>query len=161
MVAALKNPPLADVADAAYDADVMRLSPAARRGGRLAGRDAKAPALRLSPAHDEAFADEPAGAERRIFPRKVVRGHIQGKRLNHSVSAHRMPFVHFSMEDLSVGGLKAQSEAPLEAGESMVVFFPPEGNLRGWDAYGRVVRCKPRPGTGYEVALEFDPLPAA
>jgi hypothetical protein len=40
------------------------------------------------------------------------------------------------------------------------VFFPPQGASRGWDAYGRVIRCEPS-GMGYRIAVEFDPLPAA
>ena len=101
------------------------------------------------------------GAERRVFPRKDVEGRVMGRRLDHSVDAHRQPAVHLSMRDLSVGGLRAQSQGPLDAGEHVVVFFPPEGALRGWDAYGRVVRCHQKPDGKWEVALEFDPLPAA
>jgi hypothetical protein len=32
--------------------------------------------------------------------------------------------------------------------------------MRGWDAYGRVVRCDAST-FGYRVAVEFDTLPAA
>ena len=101
------------------------------------------------------------GSERRIFPRKDVGGRVMGRRLDHSVTAHREPAVHLSMQDLSVGGLRADAQGPLERGEQVVVFFPPEGALRGWDAYGRVVRCLQKPDGKWEIALEFDPLPAA
>jgi hypothetical protein len=51
-------------------------------------------------------------------------------------------------------------DQPLQKGERLSVFFPPQGVNRGWDAYGRVVRCEPS-ALGYRVAVEFDPLPAA
>ena len=45
-------------------------------------------------------------------------------------------------------------------GEKLVVFFPQQGEMGGWDAMGRVVRCD-QSTLGYRVALEFDPLLAA
>ena len=62
--------------------------------------------------------------------------------------------------DLSLGGMSAVSQIPLNRGERVTFFFPPQGAMRGWDAYGRVVRCDPS-AMGYRVAVEFDPLPAA
>ncbi len=59
------------------------------------------------------------------------------------------------MEDLS-----AITQTPLEKGERVSVFFPPQGINRGWDAYGKVIRCDAST-MGYRVAMEFDPLPAA
>lgn len=100
------------------------------------------------------------GAERRIFPRKEVQGHIQGKRLDHTISARREPFLSFSLRDLSMGGLSAISQSPIQRGERVSVFFPPQGVHRGWDALGRVIRCDPG-GFGYRVAVEFDPMPLA
>jgi hypothetical protein len=101
-----------------------------------------------------------AGSERRMFPRKEVRTRVEGKRLDHSISAHRAPQLNLAMRDLSLGGLSAISQTPLDRGERLTVFFPPQGPNRGWDAYGRVLRCEPS-GFGYRVAVEFDPLPAA
>ena len=54
-----------------------------------------------------------------------------------------MPHVSLSLRDLSFGGLSAMSEQPMEAGERVAVFFPPQGGIRGWDAYGRIIRCDP------------------
>ena len=62
-----------------------------------------------------------------------------------------------ALRDLSVGGLSAISDTPLQAGERVTVFFPPQGLLRGWDAYGRIVRCDSST-FGYRVAVEFDSL---
>jgi hypothetical protein len=65
-----------------------------------------------------------------------------------------------ALRDLSVGGLSALSDTPLAMGERVTVFFPPQGPMRGWDAYGRVVWCSPST-FGYRIAVEFDTLPAA
>ena len=99
-------------------------------------------------------------SERRMFVRKEIRSRIEGRRLDHSVPARQQPNVSFALNDLSLGGLSAHSEQPLGAGERVAVFFPPQGVQRGWDAYGRVIRCKAT-NLGYQVALEFDPIPAA
>lgn len=100
------------------------------------------------------------GAERRMFPRKEVHARVEGRRLDHTIQAHREPQVSLAMRDLSLGGMSALSQTPLARGERITVFFPPQGPSRGWDAYGRVLRCEPS-GMGYRVAVEFDPLPAA
>jgi hypothetical protein len=101
------------------------------------------------------------GAERRMFPRKEVSVRVQGKRLDHSVEARQQPQLSFMLRDVSLGGLAAVSDMPVGRGERITVFFPPEGPARGWDAYGRVIRCEPSQMGGYRVAVAFDPLPAA
>jgi len=100
------------------------------------------------------------GAERRVFPRQEVHARVDGMRLDHTIQAHRQPQLSLALRDLSLGGMSALSQTPLEQGERMSVFFPPQGAKRGWDAYGRVLRCEPST-MGYHVAVEFDPLPAA
>jgi hypothetical protein len=102
----------------------------------------------------------PKGAERRCFPRKEVHVRIEGKRMDHTVHACQQPHVSLALRDLSLGGLSAISDTPMEAGERVTVFFPPQGVMRGWDAYGRIVRCDTST-FGYRVAVEFDTLPAA
>ena len=98
--------------------------------------------------------------ERRNFPRKDIQARVEGKRLDHSIPARQQPHVSLSLRDLSLGGLSAISEMPLGAGERVAVFFPPQGPSRGWDAYGRVIRCDPS-SLGFRIAVEFDPLPMA
>jgi hypothetical protein len=95
-----------------------------------------------------------------MFPRKEIQARVEGKRMDHSIAAHLQPHLSLSLRDLSFGGLSALSQTPLERGERLTVFFPPQGNNRGWDAYGRVLRCEPS-SMGYRIAVEFDPLPAA
>ena len=98
--------------------------------------------------------------ERRVFPRKEVRAQVDGRRLDHTLSALRHPVVKLMLHDLSCGGLCALSDEPVAPGERLTVFVPPNGLTGGWTAYGRVIRCAPS-GMGYRVAVEFDPLPAA
>ncbi len=101
------------------------------------------------------------GAERRMFPRKEVNVRVEGKRLDHTIEARQQPQLSLMLRDVSLGGLAALCHAPLGRGERVTVFFPPEGPARGWDAYGRVIRCEPSPAGGYRLAVAFDPLPAA
>jgi hypothetical protein len=103
---------------------------------------------------------EPTGAERRIFPRKEMQARVQGKRLDHTVTARREPHLNLSLRDVSIGGLSAISQTPVESGERVSVFFPPQGIQRGWDACGRVIRCQPS-SFGYRIAVEFEALPLA
>jgi hypothetical protein len=112
---------------------------------------------------DDARADGTAQdrrLERRMFVRKEVRAEAEARRLDHSLAALRRPALKLALHDLSYGGLCAISDTPIEAGERVSVFIPPNGVSGGWNAYGRVVRCAPS-GMGYRVAVEFDPLPAA
>ena len=102
-----------------------------------------------------------SGAERRMFPRKEVSFRVEGRRLDHAIDARQMPHRSFALKDISIGGLAAISSMPVARGERVTVFFPPEGPARGWDAYGRVIRCEPSPAGGFRVAVAFDPLPAA
>ena len=98
--------------------------------------------------------------DRRMFPRKEIHARVQGQRLDHSIEAHRQPHVSLALRDLSLGGLSALSDVPLNRGERVTIFFPPQGVSRSWDAYGKVLRCEPS-ALGYRLAMEFDSLPAA
>ncbi len=100
------------------------------------------------------------GAERRVFPRKEVNGHVEGRRIDHTITARQNPRVSLTLRDISLGGISALSDTALGHGERISVFFPPQGSRRGWDAYGRIVRCQPS-GMGYRIGVEFDPIPAA
>jgi hypothetical protein len=121
------------------------------------------PPLRLTTDDYAAIACIPPAAEeadRRMFPRKVWRASIEGRRLDHSIPARQQPQLTLDLRDLSVGGLSALTQLPLAKGERLAVFFPAQGIQRGWNACGQVVRCEPT-ALGYRVALQFDPLPAA
>ncbi len=115
-----------------------------------------------APSH--ALTTPKTGAERRIFPRKDVQAEVVGNRVDHSVKARQNPRVKLTLRDLSLGGMSAISDTPVDKGEQLSVYFPPlglqAGTIGGWDAFGRVLRCE-QSGTGYRIAVEFDPLPAA
>jgi|GEM_PF-3516177 len=100
------------------------------------------------------------GAERRVFERKEIHCRVEARRIDHDVTALRSPHLSLAIRDVSFGGLSAITQVPLLQGERVSVFFPPQGINRGWDAYGKVVRCEPS-SFGYRVAMAFDPLPAA
>jgi hypothetical protein len=99
-------------------------------------------------------------SDRRMFPRKEIHATVRGCRHDHTVEARQTPRLNLVLRDLSLGGLSAICDHPLQQGEQLTVFFPQQGTNRGWDAFGRVLRCDPS-GFGYRVAVEFDPLPAA
>src|SRR5687768_17707060 len=88
------------------------------------------------------------GADRRMFPRKQINARIEGRRLDHTIEARQQPQLSLSLRDVSLGGLSAVTDAPIGRGERISVFFPPQGPARGWDAYGRIIRCDPSPA-GY------------
>ncbi len=106
------------------------------------------------------LSEDASWAERRMFPRREIQAQVQGRRTDHSLQARQEPRISLVLRDLSLGGLSAISDHPVSAGEHLTVIFPPLGAQRGWDAFGRVLRCDPS-GLGYRVAVEFDPLPAA
>lgn len=105
-------------------------------------------------------ADQNRDAERRLFTRKEIGGRVEGMRLDNSIEARREPQLSLMLRDLSLGGLSALSQTPIDRGERISVFFPPQGAHSGWDARGRVVRCEPS-SMGYRVAVAFDPVPMA
>lgn len=100
------------------------------------------------------------GEERRVFPRKEIKARVESVRIDHSIPALQQPQLTLALRDLSLGGLSAISDTPLQSGERLTVFFPPQNGRGGWDALGRVLRCAPS-AMGYRVAVEFDPMPAA
>ena len=103
---------------------------------------------------------EAPSSDLRMFERKEQKMIAEGRRLDHSLAAHRAPRLRLAVRDMSVNGMSALCEQPMEKGEHIGLSFPADGGHRAWGAYGRVVRCEPS-ALGYRVAVEFDPLPAA
>src|SRR6266568_4697273 len=99
-------------------------------------------------------------ADLRMFARTEQKMIAEAHRLDHSLIARRQPRLRLAVRDLSVNGMSAISDQPVEKGEHVGVSFPAEGGQRAWGAYGRVVRCEPS-AMGYSLAVEFDPLHAA
>lgn len=86
--------------------------------------------------------------------------HVEARRLDHSLAAHRQPRMSLSVRDISMDGLSAITDQPVVRGEHVGISFPADDGRRSWGAVGRVVRCEPE-DEGYRIAVEFDPLPAA
>ena len=103
---------------------------------------------------------EDRARERRIFPRTESRAQVDGRRVDHSLTARRFPHLNLALRDISMGGFSALAQQPLERGEHLSVTFPATGNAQSWAAHGRVLRCQPS-SVGYRIAVEFDPMPAA
>src|SRR4051812_36892138 len=93
---------------------------------------------------------EPTGAERRVFPRKEIHARVDSRR--ETTEQYQNPHLSLHLRDLSLGGLSAISQIALNKNEGLTVFFPPQGSSRGWDAYGKVIRCEPS-GFGYRIAV--------
>lgn len=126
------------------------------------GRDTEKyqPSLRLGGRDEAMDRNETLVLERRIFGRRRVNVTADARRLDHTVAARREPRVKLMVKDLSLGGLAAVSSTKVECGEFVGVTFPPELGQRGWNAFGRVIRCEAG-DEGYHVAVEFEALPAA
>jgi len=105
-------------------------------------------------------AERPLRIERRVFGRAPAHVRVEARRLANTLSALRRPLVNLHVRDISLGGLSALTEHPIEEGEQLEVYLPSVNGMPPWDAYGRVVRCETSP-LGYRVALEFEPRPAA
>jgi len=101
-----------------------------------------------------------SGAERRMFDRAPSTGEAQAHRLDHTISARRDPRLSMELRDLSISGMAAMTDRPLERGEQLSVTFPKRGISPAWNACGRVVRCEAT-AFGYRVGIEFEPLLAA
>jgi PilZ domain len=102
----------------------------------------------------------PADSDRRLFTRKEDHRQITARRLDHSVEARRNPDLSLAMHDLSVGGVGAITDVPVESGERIAIFVPGDERSMSWHMQGRVVRCESS-GTGYRLGVAFDAMPAA
>ena len=56
------------------------------------------------------------------------------------IATQPSPRLMMALRDLSLGGLSAICDRPVDRGEHLSVTFPASGMLRGWDAFGRVHR---------------------
>lgn len=67
------------------------------------------------------------------------------------------------LANMSQTGIAARSDLPLPLDESVAMFFAPHGPERGFDLYGRIVRCTRHDAGGYDIAVAFnlEPRPAA
>jgi hypothetical protein len=98
--------------------------------------------------------------ERRRAQRRPAAGMVTLLRRSHDSQAYRQRFYAVQLRDLSDTGAGLRTDAPVGLDEPVAVCFPPHGFERGFDMIGHVVRCTPD-GDGYQLAIQFDPRPAA
>ena len=98
--------------------------------------------------------------ERRRAKRHVVGGNVTAIRTDFAEEAHQHRITALQMINMSDTGLGAMCQDEVDLNTPIVVFFPPHGAERGFDAYGHVVRCEPREH-GHELGIQFDVRPAA
>lgn len=67
------------------------------------------------------------------------------------------PLQLLNLSDTGVAAI-AQEQVPVDS--LITIFFPPHGPERGFDAVGKVVRCRPYQH-GHEIGIVFDRKPAA
>lgn len=117
-------------------------------------------ALRHSPMRIVEDREETKPSDRRMFERRPMRGTVLTRRLDHSLQSLQHPSLSLELRDLSLGGLSAISDLPINRGERVCVRLHSDGLPDNFSAYGRVVRCE-MSGMGYRVAVEFDRIPMA
>ncbi|MFT3785763.1 MAG: PilZ domain-containing protein [Tepidisphaeraceae bacterium] len=93
--------------------------------------------------------------ERRRHPRRFARLRAEARRLDNSVLAKRSPRLGLTILNVSEGGLAATTRSPVEEGERLAIFFPPDQPAPAGRVVGRVIRCKPCP-QGWSLAMKFD-----
>ncbi len=98
--------------------------------------------------------------ERRGAERHCISGRATAVSCAASPEGPRNRIRSLQLLNISATGLGAVSQDPIEEGSTITVFFPPHGPDRGFDACGRVTRCRPT-GQGHQVGVRFDPKPAA
>lgn len=59
------------------------------------------------------------------------------------------------LRDMSSHGVGAWSDEPIETGTKIGVFFPPHGPEKGFDLFGKVVRCAST-DQGYSIGVQLD-----
>jgi hypothetical protein len=98
--------------------------------------------------------------EHRAAPRHNVSGHVTAVRQERDATGVRNRICSLQMLNMSDTGVGALSPEPVEVDSRIAIFFPPHGPERGFDLFGRVVRCVHR-DTGHEVGIALEQRMAA
>lgn len=98
--------------------------------------------------------------ERRGETRRSLGGHVTAVRPGSMPDGTLQRIHSLQLLNMSDGGLGAIVQEPVDVGSRIAVFFPPHGPERGFDLYGRVVRCE-RKTQGFEVGVRFEHRAAA
>lgn len=108
---------------------------------------------------ERTFKIEDYQPERRRHLRTRVRLLAEARRLDNTLTACRAPRFGLTILDVSDGGISAISRQPVQDGERLVIYMPPESGLPK-RIFGRVVRCDAQ-RDGWSLAIRFDFVPAA
>jgi hypothetical protein len=92
--------------------------------------------------------------DRRLAVRRTIRGHVTAVRREEREDGACNRICALNLLDMSSTGLGAFCQEPIPDGATITVFFPPHGADRGFDAYGKVLRCDAVDGR-YRVGIEF------
>ncbi len=98
--------------------------------------------------------------ERRNAIRHSLSARVTAVRKEYDSDGPRNQIWSRQLVNISDTGLGALIQEPLEPGSHLAIYFPPHGPDRGFDLFGRVVRCIPR-DTGHEIGVQFQTRMAA
>lgn len=115
------------------------------------------PTLRLTPPAEPA---DTYFLERRTSDRHVIAGRVTAVRSEPGPDGHRNKISSLVLLNMSDGGVGALSQDHIAPDSRIAIFFPPHGADRGFDLFGKVVRCTPRE-TGHEIGICLEQRAAA
>ena len=102
-------------------------------------------------------------SERRRTSRYVIAGRVTAVQQPPDTEEHRNRICSLELMNMSDSGMGVISSEPIAVDSSITVFFPPHGPERGFDLYGRVVRCLPcvEDRQGHMVGIRLEKRQAA
>jgi hypothetical protein len=110
--------------------------------------------MELKLVQNEKQAAETYPMERRRSERHRISGRVTALLGQTEPGGLRRRICSLSLVNLSDTGLGAVSQEAFELGSTIAVFFPPHGPERGFDLYGKVVRCVEN-GAGHEIGIQL------
>lgn len=98
--------------------------------------------------------------ERRRALRHTVTSRVTALRTENGPEGRRNRICSLQLTNMSDTGLGGVCQEAVALDTQIAVFFPPHGPDRGFDLYGRVVRCIER-DAGCEIGIRFETRAAA
>ena len=92
--------------------------------------------------------------DRRNSVRRVISGRVTAWQASSERQPHGNKICSLQLVNISDTGLGAITQEPVDSTTSITVIFPPHGPERGFDRYGRVVRCEERDGR-HDIGIQF------
>jgi hypothetical protein len=98
--------------------------------------------------------------EHRVAPRHRVSGRVTCVQYEAGPDGAQHRIASLQLLNMSNAGVGALAQEPMALNSSVAVFFPPHGPERGFDLFGRVVRCIHR-DNGHEIGIRLEARAAA